>query len=470
MKFPRLSRKHLKNLSKSAFWFLTGAAIAVILLAGFSVSIFQTINKNVVYPGVFVNNVNFGGKTQKEVADYFDQRNQKIDNVKFTFTSSSEIATASARDLDFGYNSKLLSVQAYSIGRSKDLFTNISLITQAYFSSINLSASYTFSQEKLHDFLAPIEKNINIEPVEALFSFDNGKVNAFRPSSDGQMLDEESLSNTLSSKISDVFSGNQKNIEIKIPIKKISPKVTTDKANNLGIKELIGMGTSLYQHSIPNRAYNVGLAASRLNGILVAPGDSFSFDQALGDVSAFTGYKQAYVISGGKTVLGDGGGVCQVSTTFFRALLNAGLPITERHAHAYRVGYYEEDSPPGIDATIYSPTVDLKFTNDTQHYILIQTANDPIEQRLTFFLYGTSDGRKAELSTPVITSRTPAPPTLYQDDPTKPKGYLEQTDFAAEGASVYFTRTVTRNGQTLISERYDSNYQPWQAVYIRGTQ
>src|SRR5258708_4385751 len=128
MKFPRVPKKHLKNLSKSAFWFLTGAVIALILLTGFSVSIFQTINKNVVYPGVFVNNVNFGGKTQQEVQSYFDVKNEKIGATTFSFISDADISTTSAKDLDFGYNSKLLSIQAYSIGRSKDVFSNASLI------------------------------------------------------------------------------------------------------------------------------------------------------------------------------------------------------------------------------------------------------------------------------------------------------------------------------------------------------
>src|SRR6185369_9618298 len=119
---------------------------------------------------------------------------------------------------------------------------------------------------------------------------------------------------------------------------------------------------------------------------------------------------------------GDGGGVCQVSTTLFRAALNAGLPIVERHAHAYRVGYYEEDSPPGFDATVYVPSVDLKFKNDTDHYLLIQTVIDPQELRLTFNLYGTKDDRKVTVTTPVVTNFRPAPADLYQDDPTLPKG------------------------------------------------
>ncbi|MEX2007692.1 MAG: VanW family protein [Candidatus Levyibacteriota bacterium] len=470
MKFPRVKKRHLKNLSKSAFWFITGAFLGTVLLAGFSLSVFQTINKNVVYPGVFINGINFGGKTEEQVKQYFDGQNEKIANTQFIFSSSQGELVTSVRELNFGYDSNLLATQGFSIGRSTDVLSNVSLIIQAYINGINLSPSYSYSEGKLHELLAPLAEKLNIEPVEALFSFENGRVIAFRPSSDGQEVNEKRINKELSQRFTSILLPQEpQTIKIEIPLKTIKPTMTTDKANNLGIKELIGMGTSLFQHSIPNRVFNINLAASRINGSLVAPGEIFSFNKALGDISAFTGYKQAYVIENGKTVLGDGGGVCQVSTTFFRAILNAGVGVTERHAHAYRVGYYEQDSPPGIDATIYSPTVDLKFKNDTPNYILIQTAIDPSVQRLTFFLYGASDGRKTEISKPVVTNQTPPPPPLYQDDPTRPKGSLEQTEFEAIGANVYFTRTVTRNGEVLITERFNSNYRPWQAVFIRGT-
>lgn len=470
MKFPHVKKKHLKNLSKSTFWFLTGALLGTILLSGFSISIFQAVNKNVVYPGVSVNGVNFGGKTESEVKKYFDAKNEKIANTEFIFVSSQGKVTTSVKEINFGYDSNLLATQSFSIGRSKDILSNISLIIQAYINGINLAPSYSYSEDILHELLSPLAQKLNTEPTEALFSFENGRVIAFRPSANGQEIDETKLNKDLSQRFASIILPEKPQIiEMDIPIKTIKPKMTTDKANNLGIKELIGMGTSLFQHSIPNRVYNVNLAASRINGILVAPNETFSFNSALGDITAFTGYKQAYVIQNGKTVLGDGGGVCQVSTTFFRALLNAGLPIVERTAHAYRVGYYEQDSPPGLDATIYYPTVDLKFKNDTGNYILIQSSIDLNTQRLTFFLYGASDGRKTEISTPVVLNQTPPPPPLYQDDPTRSKGSLEQTDFAAAGANVYFTRIVTKDGKTIISERFDSNYRPWQAVFIRGT-
>jgi vancomycin resistance protein YoaR len=186
-------------------------------------------------------------------------------------------------------------------------------------------------------------------------------------------------------------------------------------------------------------------------------------------VSANTGYQQAYIIQNGRTVLGDGGGVCQVSTTLFRAALNTGLPIVERTAHAYRVGYYEQDSAAGLDATVYSPTVDLKIKNDTPGYILIQTIVDPDSMHLTFNLYGKKDGRVAEVSKPIVYDQTPAPPPRNEDDPTMKKGTTKQVDFAAAGAKAKFSYKVTRSGATLIAQDFYSSYRPWQAVYLVGT-
>jgi vancomycin resistance protein YoaR len=269
--------------------------------------------------------------------------------------------------------------------------------------------------------------------------------------------------------LAQIEDGDSTLITLEVPVDRTPPDVTTDKVNNLGINELIGKGKSTFYHSISSRVHNIALAASRINGVLVKPGDVFSFNEALGDVSQFTGYEQAYIISGGKTILGDGGGVCQVSTTLFRAVLNAGLPIYERQAHAYRVGYYEQDSPPGIDATVYSPSPDFKFKNDTPANILIVAKTNAKGYSLTFEIYGTSDGRTSSISKPAVSDLTPPPEDSYQDDPTLPAGTIKQVDFKAWGAKVAFNYVVKRGGQTIYKKTFISNYRPWQAVYLRGT-
>ena len=473
MKVPRFKFRFLKKIPKIGkvlFWFLVGAFLGLFLFISFAFIIFQSLHKNVIYPGVSVSGVDFGGKKEEEVKEFFAKKNEKIQNTKFVFTSDIGTSTISAREINFGYNDILLSKQAFSLGRTGDVITNISLIFQSYINGIDLPASYHYSDSKVITTLSPIIEKLHAEPVDSLFTFQNGRVTVFKPSKDGQTVDIEELKSQVSSKFLTVVSSSKpETIVIQIPVKILKPKITTDKANNLGIKELLASGTSLFQHSIPNRIYNISLASTRLNGILIPPNEVFSFGKALGDISAFTGYLQAYVIQNGKTILGDGGGVCQVSTTFFRALLNAGLPIIERTAHAYRVGYYEQDSPPGLDATVFVPSVDLKFKNDTGNYILIQTYIDPNVLRLTFELYGTKDGREVTIGKPVVTNESPPPPDVYQDDPTLPKGQIKQVDFAARGAKVYFTRQVVKNGKVIISDRFDSNFRPWQAVYLRGT-
>jgi vancomycin resistance protein YoaR len=245
--------------------------------------------------------------------------------------------------------------------------------------------------------------------------------------------------------------------------------IKTEEVNDLGIKELLGRGISYFRGSIASRIHNIQIASSRLNGILIPPGETFSFNQTLGEVSQATGYKEAYIIKEGRTILGDGGGVCQVSTTFFRATLDAGLPIIERAPHAYRVYYYEQNSQVGVDATVWEPSPDLKIKNDTPAHILVQAYVNPSQYRLTFEFYGTSDGRKATISKSRIWDQTPPPPDLYQDDPTLPTGTTKQIDWSAWGAKVAFDWKVERGGEILQERTFYSSYRPWQAVFLRGT-
>lgn len=461
---------YYKRWAKISLWFSLGIIIGFIFLISFLYIGYKQSHKNTVYDGVIVDNIDFGGKTKDEVKTYFAKKNKVFDKTIFTLTSPSRIATASANQIGYGFDENLIAQQAFSVGRSDNIISDMSIILQAYIDGVSLTPAIHYKEDMLNKVISPFSKEIDIKPVDALFKFDGNRVVTFKPSSDGKAVDKDKLKSKILSDLQSVAkSGESKNLNIDVPIINVSPKITTEKVNNMGIKELIAEGTSLFAHSIENRIYNVNLAASRINGVLIKPGETFSFAKAVGDVSSLTGYKQAYVIENGKTVLGDGGGVCQVSTTLFRAALNAGLPITERHQHAYRVGYYEEDSPPGIDAAVYVPSVDLKFKNDTDHYILIQTIIDLEELRLTFQLFGTKDNREITINKPVIVSQSPAPEAEYQDDPTLPKGQIKQVDFSAGGMNVYFTRTVKKDGKEIANDKFVSNYRPWKAIYLRGT-
>jgi len=367
-------------------------------------------------------------------------------------------------------------LENYRFRLSKLLGKSITLIFEFDNFSINDSALIQFidpkrnyKDNKIREEIISISKKINRYPQDSVFIVENGTVTEFTPSKDGITVDEDKLVNEIKTQIESLEQTDNKLLTIEVPVMKSPAKIRNEDVNNLGIETLIGRGYSTFKGSISNRIYNVNLAQSKFKGLLIPPGEIVSFNDILGDVSAFTGYKQAYVIMDGKTVLGDGGGVCQVSTTFFRALLSAGLPIIERRAHAYRVGYYEQGFPPGLDATVYSPTTDLKFKNDTPAYILIQPKIDINNLNLTFEIYGTDDGRVATTTKPIITSQTAPPADSYVDDPTLPLGTIKQIEHKAWGAKVIFDYKVVRNGETLIDQRFNSNYRSWGAVFLRGT-
>ncbi|OGG18823.1 hypothetical protein A3D78_02300 [Candidatus Gottesmanbacteria bacterium RIFCSPHIGHO2_02_FULL_39_14] len=468
------SKRDRQEFSILRMFFYSGLILSilfVVFIASFFFQ-FEKLYQNKIYPGVIIDNIRFGGKTKEEVEQYFNEKNKAFENIRVELTYEDKIATISGSEMQARYDSQLSSTQAYLIGRSGNLLSDIYQKWRAKNSQIRLKSVVTFNQEYLEETFDYLSSLIDQPSEDALFNFKDGKVKVFKPSKNGLKLNREKTQEQVLDYILTVRNNNIDREEVKIiglDVVTVYPDITTENSNNFGIKEQLGVGKSKFTGSIAGRIHNIELAASRISGRLIPPGETFSFNNALGDVSASTGFQPAYVIKDGRTVLGDGGGVCQVSTTLFRAALNSGLPIEERHAHSYRVSYYEQDSGPGIDATVFAPSVDLKFKNDTSSHILIQAETDTVNKTLVFSLYGTSDGRKIELTKPVILSQTPPPPDLYQDDPTLAKGVVKQVDWRAWGAKVNFDYKVTRNGETIFEKSFFSNFQPWQAVFLRGT-
>jgi vancomycin resistance protein YoaR len=246
-------------------------------------------------------------------------------------------------------------------------------------------------------------------------------------------------------------------------------------AEEYGITELVASHTSYFYGSSAGRIQNIRISSSRFHGVMVPPGATFSMVDVLGNISLDDGYTEALIIYGGRTIQGVGGGVCQVSTTLFRTAFLGGFPIAERHPHAYRVGYYEQTAGgaintrwAGLDATVYVPVVDFKFKNDTPHWLLMETYVDASGRSLTWKFYSTSDGRSTAWETTGLQNVEKAPPPLYEENPEFKQGEVKQVDWAADGASITVTRTVTRGDEIIINDRIVTNYRPWRAVYQYG--
>src|SRR6185436_1686958 len=257
-------------------------------------------------------------------------------------------------------------------------------------------------------------------------------------------------------------------------INEAQPQVSgSSTAEQLGITQLLLSETSYFYGSSEERRQNIEAASSRFHGVLVAPGETFSMGETMGDVSLENGFAEALIIYGGRTIKGVGGGVCQVSTTLFRAAFNAGFPIVERTPHAYRVSYYEETASgavdpglAGLDATVYFPLVDFKFTNDTPYWLLMETYMG--SGSLTWKFYSTKDGRSVTYDTTGPTNVKPAPTPLFEENPELKKNEMKQVDWAANGADVTVNRTVWKNGAIYFQDTVSTHYEPWQAICQYG--
>jgi len=330
----------------------------------------------------------------------------------------------------------------------------------------------------LQPFLEGIAASLDRGFEDARFTFndDTRQLGLIQPAVTGRKLDVEA---TLAAIQQKALQG-----EHNIPLELVytQPAVGNDAtAESLGITGLVSDPDRSYTYflgSSSERIQNIKTAAAKFRGLLVAPGQTFSMAEALGDISLENGFQEALIISNGRTITGVGGGVCQVSTTLFRTAFFAGYPIVERTPHAYRVGYYEQTlyghdpNLAGLDATVFVPLVDFKFTNDTPYWLLMETYVNDGARRLTWKFYSTSDGRTVEWHTTGPQDVVPAPDPLFQENSDLEPGEMKQVDWSADGANITVTRIVWRGGQILYNDTITTHYTAWQAVceYGPGTE
>lgn len=330
--------------------------------------------------------------------------------------------------------------------------------------SENSSPSWTLevlpSQDKISAYLSTISGEINQEPQNAKFAVTNGQVTTFQTSQTGYQLNSDKAKALISTAI----LNNQ--ALVKLPVKTIKPEITSNSATTMGLKELVSEGRTSWWGSPPNRIHNLSLGAQKISGTIVRPGEEFSTVHTIGEIGPSTGFLPELVIKNSTQVVPDyGGGLCQVSTTLFRAVLNAGLKITARTAHSFRVSYYEP--PVGMDATIYDPAPDFKFINNMKTPILIWGIAG--NNSLAFQIYGTKDGRKIDISSPYLSNYTDPPAPVYTESSTMEPGTIRQVERALRGVTASFHYQVTsKTGEVLEKDTFTSKYVPLSDSYLVG--
>jgi len=227
--------------------------------------------------------------------------------------------------------------------------------------------------------------------------------------------------------------------------------------------DVVAHGVSNFRGSTDKRIHNINTAMKRFNGFTIKQGDTFSFNDQLGEVDGSTGYEKELVIKGIRTIPEYGGGVCQVSSTVYRAAIDGALPIVERKAHSYAVGYYE---PWGTDATIYPGIVDLKFENDTPGDVVMHLFTEGTT--LHTLMYGVSDGRSTTLEGPNVYGHTAAPDPIEQQVSYLAPGQKRIKEYGQGGFSSWWKYTITHADGTVTEKIIDTTYDGKKGVVLVG--
>lgn len=313
---------------------------------------------------------------------------------------------------------------------------------------------------KVSKYIEELAKQIDQEPKNAKFSVDSGKVTAFEISQDGRKLDQTKSEDLLQKAILEITGS------VVLPVEVAKATVSSDTIASKDFKELVGEGTTSWRGSAANRVHNLTLGSQKISGSVVMPGEEFSTIKAISPITAEAGFRQELVIKNSNEVVPEvGGGLCQVSTTLFRSVLNAGLKITARDNHSFRVSYYEP--PVGMDATIYDPKPDFKFVNNMKTPILIWAV--PTDTNLTFQIFGIKDERKVEISDPILFNYVSPGDTVYRETATMETGAMRLVERATRGVTASFTYKVTSaSGEVLEDDKYVSKYVPVPETYLVG--
>jgi vancomycin resistance protein YoaR len=301
-----------------------------------------------------------------------------------------------------------------------------------------------------------LRKRVEREPADATFAVEPGGISII-PDKDGLAVDVPATAKALL-----VAATSATARTAALSVRTAPAERSTADARAMGITGVVGSYYTTYG-GIPSRLHNVALVAKLIDGALIAPGKTFSFNGTTGERTAEKGFEEAPVIINGELQTGLGGGICQVSTTVFNAAYEAGLQIDQRTNHALYISHY----PLGRDATVNYPDLDLKFTNDTDHWLLLRTFVG--SGSLTVNLYGTPQNRRVETTAQPL--RVVGAPAIKRvPDPSLEKGEAVVEEYGQPARATSVSRKVYgTDGTVLHEDTWYSSYSSEPKVVRVGT-
>ncbi|MDU4890268.1 MAG: VanW family protein [Clostridium sp.] len=452
--------KKLPN--KKAIIIGVSSVITVILLAviGISVHINKTVSvyDTLIMPGVIIEDIDMSGKTKEEAIGLLNERfSNTIGDRVVTITAGDKTYTINYSDLDVQFNIEEVAEKAFKFNRELGVMDTYKYLKEP--STHKIEIEFTYNGDIINSVAATMESEINVEKQNATIS-KSGSGFTVTDHVVGKKLDVQALVDEINSKVASTKEGN---IEVEAVINEDMPSRTREALEKVSAQ--ISSATTYYSDSDKNRNTNIYLGAKTINGLLLMPGESFSFNTLVGDTTPDKGYMPGGVYVGNKVEVGYGGGICQVSSTFHNAVIKAGIIPDQRLNHSMPVGYMDL----GMDATIAYGYIDYVFTNPFEYPIYIEGYTS--SNSVTFALYSDPsviDGKSYEFVRDVYSVTQPK--TEYKDEPTWEVGKEEVEQQPSTGYKVKVYRVTYTNG--VETERIlmnDDNYQTVNKIVKRGT-
>lgn len=350
-------------LNKKLKYFLCtffGLIFLFIVVFIFFITLLIYTNDGYIYRNVSINNTDVSGLTKSDATELLENK-FKLEDLKIHYKD--KIWKEKFSNLGFYYDIKKAVDDAYDIGRADTILNNTIDIIGLYIgSNQDVHMGYVKDNDKLKSVIKRISEYIDSEPVQAAIDANRGKIK-IKAGKDGKRVKQEELFKNIENTIS---TSSSNSIDVDIPIDTISPKFKYNQLKN--INGMIAVYETRYPIKNISRSHNIAVTANKLDKQLIMPNQEISFLKLLGDVTVAQGFSRATIIVNNKFVDGVGGGVCQVSTTLYNAVLESGLTVKERTHHSLPVHYV----PLGRDATVAEGAPDLKYKNEYDFPVYIR--------------------------------------------------------------------------------------------------
>lgn len=413
----------------------------------------QTISQ-----GVYIGDVDVSGMTQEEAKKAVEDGMSEAKAANITLKVDDQETVVSAGDLGLSWANEEVVQEAAELGKSGNIIKRYKDKKDLENESRKYDIDYSVDRSSIQKVLEEKEDVFNREPTDAQLSTENGAFEVVQGENGIELNVEKSVKKILKSLKTD-WDGKNTTIELAADIKE--PECTTE--DLASITDVLGTATTYYG-STTGRNKNVETGAEKLNGHILMPGEEFSVTDAVVPFTEENGYELAPSYESGKVVDSYGGGICQVSTTLYVAVLKAELEVTERYSHSMIVHYVD----PSMDAAIAEGLKDLKFINNTDAPIYIEASADG--STLHFAIYGheTRDPNRT-VRYESETTNTEDPTPSLTEDANASFGTIEQTSYGYQGSTARLWKIVNDNGNETKEQVNSSTYRMTSDVYTVGT-